>query len=400
MENNENQLPVPLERLTLPIALDGSNGNNRAAADVRKQINAENDIEAVKCWLAEFHDSPHTFRNYRKEVERLLVWAITELEKPLSSLGREDLSRYEAFLADPQPRDRWCGPRTSRDSSAWRPFEGPLTPTSRRQVLIILNSMFGYLVAAGYLASNPIALIRRRTRITKPTVTTVERFLEHDLWQYVLQFVDSMPRETPGERARQERARFLFCLLYLLGPRVSEVASHTMGSFVERRGKWWWKVTGKGEKEAQIPVNQEMLAALERYRTFLGLSALPEPEEITPLVPTVGGTRPVTANMVYRIVKDVLDRAAAAIEPQEPHKASKLRKASTHWLRHTAVTHQADAGIELRYLNKSARHAKLETTSIYLHADDDAWSVSSRSRMRRKSASSRAGRSSANSPAV
>src|SRR5205823_5016059 len=141
-------------------------------------------------------DSAHTFRNYRKEVERLLVWSITELQKPLSSLGREDLSRYEAFLADPQPHDRWCGPRTSRDSSAWRPFEGPLTSASRRQVLIILNSMFGYFVAAGYLASNPIALIRRRTRITKPTVTTVERFLEHDLWQYVLQFVDSMPRET------------------------------------------------------------------------------------------------------------------------------------------------------------------------------------------------------------
>jgi site-specific recombinase XerD len=51
----------------------------------------------------------------------------------------------------------------------------------------------------------------------------------------------------------------------------------------------------------------------------------------------------------------------------------KLRNASTHWLRHTAVTHQADAGIELRYLNKSARHAKMETTSIYLHADEDEW---------------------------
>ena len=54
-------------------------------------------------------------------------------------------------------------------------------------------------------------------------------------------------------------------------------------------------------------------------------------------------------------------------------KAEKLRKASTHWFRHTAITHQADAGIELRYLNKSARHDKLDTTAGYLHADEEAW---------------------------
>ncbi len=364
---------VPLERLVLPAALDGRSGANRAPADTIKQIAAETDLEAVQAWLAEFHDSPNTFRNYRKEVERLLLWSFKVLDKPLSALMREDLARYEAFLEDPQPRDVWCGPRQPRDNPAWRPFEGPLTAASRRQVLVILNSMFSYLVTAGYLASNPIALIRRRGRIAKREATTIERFLEQDVWDHVLKFIDSMPRETQGQRARQERVRYLFSLLYLLGPRVSEVASHTMGSFVERRGKWWWRVLGKGEKEAIIPVNQEMVSALERYRTFLGLSPMPDPDETTPLVPNISGSRGISANMVYRIVKDVLLRAADALEPTDPHKAQKLRRASTHWLRHTAVTHQTDAGIELRYVNRSARHANLETTKIYLHADDDAW---------------------------
>lgn len=365
--------PVPLERIVLPPTLDGRTAINRAPAGAIKQIAAETDIEAAKSWLAEFHDSPNTFRNYRKEVERLLLWSFHELSKPLSGLLREDLARYEAFLEDPQPRDRWCGARVSRESPDWRPFEGPLTAASRRQVLVILNSMFSYLVSAGYLASNPISLIRRRGRIAKREAVTVERFLEHDVWAHVLQFIDTMPRVTHGQRIRQERARYLFSLLYLLGPRVSEVASHTMASFVERRGKWWWRVTGKGGKEGLIPVNQEMVAALERYRTFLGLSPMPDPEETTPLIPNIGGSRGITANMVYRIVKDVLSKAAAALEAAEPHKAQKLRRASTHWLRHTAVTHQTDAGIELRYVNRSARHANLETTKIYLHADDDAW---------------------------
>ncbi|MHB8622883.1 MAG: tyrosine-type recombinase/integrase [Sulfuricaulis sp.] len=373
MIDREKAIIAPLERLLSPADFTGENGRNRADAGVTKQIAAENDLDAVHCWLAEFHDSPHTFRSYRKEVERLLLWALFELGKPLSSLMREDIARYEAFLEDPQPRERWCGPRVPRDSSNWRPFEGPLMAASRRQALIILNALFSYLVVAGYLANNPIALIRRRGRMTKPPPTTVERFLDQDLWSYVTGFIDQMPRATLGQRARQERARFLFSFLYLLGPRVSEVASHTMGSFVEIRGRWWWKVVGKGEKEAKIPVNQEMIAALERYRVFLGLPPLPAPDEETPLITSIGGTRGVTANMVYRIVKDVLAKAADAIEQTEPHQAQKLRQASTHWLRHTAITHQADAGIELRYLNRSARHSKLETTAIYLHAEDDAW---------------------------
>jgi site-specific recombinase XerD len=373
MSEDGTALIAPLERLLLPADLAGAAGINRADAGVTKQIEADNDLEAIRCWLAEFHDSPHTFRNYRKEVERLLVWCTAELGKPFSSLLRQDIARYEAFLQDPQPRDRWCGPRTSRESPAWRPFEGPLMPASRRQVLVILNSLFSYLVTAGYLASNPISLIRRRVRIAKPSAKTVERFLDQELWDYTLGFIDRLPRETAGERMRHERTRFLFSFLYLLGPRVSEVANHTMGSFIESRGKWWWKVIGKGEKEEKIPVNQEMVAALERWRTFLGLAPLPTPDETTPLILNIGGNGGITANMIYRIVKDVVGKGADALQETEPHKADKLRKASTHWLRHTAITHQADAGIELRHLNRSARHAKLDTTGIYLHAEDDAW---------------------------
>lgn len=374
MTNKGETQPVPLERLLLPTDIDGRQGTNRAGLAVTKQIEADNDLEATQVWLAEFRNSPHTLRNYRKEVERLLLWSLFELRKPLSSLMREDITRYQMFLEDPQPRDRWCGPRAPRHSAAWRPFEGPLGSSSRRQTLVIVNSLFAYLVEAGYLAGNPISLVRRRDRVAKNQKTkTIERFLEQDVWQYLLEFVDQMPRETAGQKARQERLRYLLSFLYLLGPRVSEVASHTMSSFEESRGKWWWRVIGKGEKEARIPVNQEMIAALERYRVFLGLSPLPDSEERTPLVLSIGGKRGVTANMIYRIVKDVFAKAADQLQATQPHKAEKLRKASTHWLRHTAITHQADAGIELRYLNKSARHSKLETTAIYLHAEDDAW---------------------------
>ena len=71
------------------------------------------------------------------------------------------------------------------------------------------------------------------------------------------------------------------------------------------------------------------------------------------------------------MVKEVLRRAAAVIEGPDPARAAILRQASTHWLRHTSATHQADAGNDIRFIQKNLRHASIETTAIYFHAEDD-----------------------------
>lgn len=162
-------------------------------------------------------------------------------------------------------------------------------------------------------------------------------------------------------------------MLYLLGPRVSEIATHTMGSFVEIRGRWWWVVTGKGQKTARVPVNQDMLQALQEYRRFRGLRPLPQPGESAPLIPNLRESGGITDNMIYRIIKDLVHQAATRLEVTDSHQADKLRRASTHWLRHTSITHQADAGIDLNYLRRNARHSKLDTTGHYLHAEDERW---------------------------
>lgn len=364
----------PLERLPTAPADENRRGANRAAPGTPRLIDADNDLAAVKLWLAEFHDSPNTFRNYRKEVERLLLWARHERGKPLSDLSREDLKAYELFLEDPQPAQRWCGPRRPREAADWRPFQGPLSAPSRRQALVIINALFMYLVDAGYWSANPLTLMRRRLKkLNAAVLKTVERFLDQAQWRELFEFVEQQPRETSKQHAGYERLRYLLSLLYLLGPRVSEIAGSTMGNFVERRGKWWWTVTGKGGKTETIPANSEVLEALMRYRQFHRLSPLPAPGEQTPLVMTLYGPGGITSNMIYRIVKDVMRQLADAVEATNPGHAQKYRAVSTHWFRHTAITHQADAGIELRYLNKSARHSKLETTAVYLHAEEEQW---------------------------
>ncbi len=159
--------------LTLPPALSGGNGSNRAPASVARQIAANDDVAAIGLWLAEYHDSPHTFRSYRKEAERLLLWATQVRGKPVSSLTREDVIAYEAFLA--QPPAAWCDAGLARRGEHRRLFAGPLADRSRRQALGILAGLFNYLVRAGYLAGSPFVLQRRRAR--RGTRRTIERYL-------------------------------------------------------------------------------------------------------------------------------------------------------------------------------------------------------------------------------
>ena len=81
-------------------------------ARAHAQIAARDDLNAVRAWLARVADKKTTFENYRKEAERLLLWAIVQLGKPLSSLTHEDLQLFRAIPEGPAAaltlgRRRW-----------------------------------------------------------------------------------------------------------------------------------------------------------------------------------------------------------------------------------------------------------------------------------------------------
>lgn len=375
---SENTLPTatpaPLEAFSLPDLLNGSQGTNRAPDVTTKQITANNDLAAIRTWLAEFDDSPQTYRTYRKEAERLLLWSILCQKKPLSSLSHDDLRDYYVFLSDPTPSAVWCGPRKPRNHPDWKPFEGKLKAKSIAQALTILNVLFSYLVEAGYLRGNPLGLMRRHLkRRSQSANTPIDRYLEPDCWKAVLQFIEALPQTTRRDKIHYERVRYLFYLLYLLGSRVSEVANARMSDIFQIRGQWWWTVTGKGQKTSRIPVNDCLLEALARYRQFYGLPPFPAPNEDCGLFMRLNGGGRVSANLIYRLVKQTFQDCAATLETTHPLFSAKLRQASTHWLRHTAITHQTDAGIDLRYVKLNARHESVETTMRYQHAEESRW---------------------------
>lgn len=374
----------------LPDALTGAAGVNRGRSG--KQINANQDRAAIQTWLNTAR-SPRTREAYRREAERLLLWCWAEHGQAFSSLLLEDLQAYFKFCEDPQPANRWCGPRKPRFDPAWRPFHDKTIERIKKekdkkqnkdkiihsvawgQAVAILSALFSFLVRVGYLEKNPMAIVRDSARGSRQRAERITRLLSHEEWDYVQQFIDALPETSAIARGRKERIRFMFSFLYLLVPRLGDLANHTMGSFEQNaRGKWHWKVIGKGGKKALLPVNKKMLFALGQYRVSLGLPALPLPKETMPLVPDLQHLdQGLSANRIYRIVKWVFEKTAAHVEEHDKTAAANLKRASTHWLRHTGASHALDAGVDLRNVSKMLRHADLQTTSIYTHSEDKHW---------------------------
>jgi integrase len=350
-------------------ALDGSQGLHRVQ---RRGAELEHDLDAVRTWIRSYDDSPQTRRSYEKEAERLLRWCYFERGKPLSSLGAADVLAFFAFLADPPLH--WIGSASApRGSALWRPLRGPLKESSVRQSKAIVNALFTALVASKHLEGNPCALVRSR-RASKPK--RIDRFIKKDEWAFLRDWLDRLPEDTLAMKRENARRRHLIALVYLTAARLSDAAQGRMGHITRRDDStWWWRVIGKGQKEDYLPITDELLASIRSYRVFHGLPPLPSPGEETPLVmrlagPAKGGS-PLSANMLHRIIKALFEHAARDAEGDGRSAiAAGLRLASMHWLRHTSLTHQVEAGIPLTSVRDNARHASIATTSRYLWTED------------------------------
>jgi len=368
----------PLELLVVPGQIDGRAGTNRAFG-TKAQISADNDIDAVKAWLARVADKKTTFETYRKEAERLLLWCAIERAKPLSSLTHEDWLLYKEFIKQPRPAARWVsaeGRKYPRAHRAWRPFAGPLSATSQRQAAIILNALFSWLVNAGYLAGNPLTLSRNRKARGAPRVT---RYLDDDIWSAVKETIEAMPRESPRQVEHYHRLRWLFSVLYVCGLRISELIGTTMGAFFAERDRdgvvrWWLEVMGKGDKLRIVPATSELMVGLQHYRSSYGLPPSPYSGELTPmLLPMGGAPRTLSRGGTHVIIKSVFQATAERLRARGENfeaLAARVVHASAHWLRHTAGSHMANQDVDLRHVRDNLGHESLVTTSGYLHSAD------------------------------
>ena len=359
---------------------DGSTGRFRAPKDL-KTTDADNDRDALSSFLNEYTKTPTTRRAYEKECERLLYWAVLQRGTALSSMARDDFMEYMKFMG--KPDGDWCGKKAPRNTPAWRPFTGGLSKSAQLTAIACINSFLSWLVDVGYTSVNPLGSMRqlRKDTVKADTSTKVNRFLDDVMWDSFTKAIEDLPRESSLDEFRYQRAKFMAIMLSMIGPRVSELAAARMNSFRDDGYGWFWKTLGKGSKLADVSVPPDMLDALIAWRRFLGLTTLPSSADMTPLLPAVdkAGTprlsefeEGIQPRRINQILDGLFESAAKSIVEKYPDKADKLRRASAHWGRHTAITQKINAGMDKELVRKDARHSDARTTDHYIHDDENA----------------------------
>lgn len=358
---------VPLERLRLPPALSGAQGSNRADAP-RCKTAARDDLEAVQAWLSRQTPASHTWRAYRREAERFLLWAVFERGQALSSLDATDCAAFRDFLA--APGADWVSPRhVPRWSTRWRPLEAGLSPASIATAVSIVRNLCGWLVRQRYLDADPWEDVPGARSLATATAPS-KRSLSVDDWAALQRWLARLP---VGPSCNRLRA--LLALAYQTGLRESELAAARTswlqrGSHAEATPPWALVIPdGPGRASPRtIALSDALTQHLIRHLATTG-SSLKDP--------TPGVDRPLfahrsdphkalTPGRIYTVLKTTLGRYAAALEPSDPVSAARFRQASTHWLRHTHAMHAVADGTPLEILQRRLGHRSPTTTAAYL----------------------------------
>lgn len=316
-------------------------------------------------FLYSYRGSADTFMSYRRELEHFLQWSWLFAGKTLPDVHRDDIESFIEFTREPPPA--WIGienvPRYLEQQGErvanprWRPYvvvgrpaadDGPppylLSQSALQSCFAVLSTFFNFLVQEGHCGANPVAGIRQKSKFLRKRQGSNEiRRLSPLQWDFVIETAERMAREDPK---RHERTLFIMTALFAMYLRISELVESErwapqMGHFQQDlEGNWWFVTVGKGNKERDISVSDEMLEVLKRYRRSRGLPSLPAPGETSPLIHKTRGKGGITSTRQIRgIVQQCFTRAQETMRAEGfTEEAERLSAATVHWLRHTGIS--------------------------------------------------------------
>ncbi len=388
-----------------PSDFDGSHGRLRSRTG-QSATSAKNDGQALESWLSSKR-SDKTKTLYRREIQRVIAWAITVKRCPLTSLSTEDATDYKNFLLDIP--DDWIGrkgPGNLSVAGQWRAFAGSLTESSANKSLSIIHAFFGWMMKTNYCVANPFVGVKvvsalpsfedQSTSADDLTTLELAEKKEQSVVTRTLPYAAIKAIELELEMAPQDefiaRARFVFRFAISTGMRISELALARRKSLTRHEptatepGFWELSVLGKRAKPRKIPLPDSLVKALVDYLDHRGLggslasvpegtfligrfpSDVPSPTKAVekPIFPG-DGVRPET---IHRTLVTLFKRAAKRLSEDDLESAKRLQVASAHWLRHTCATDAVAAEVPLDVVASTLGHTNLQTTSKYVHTED------------------------------
>ncbi|CCV65909.1 MAG: site-specific tyrosine recombinase XerD [Paracholeplasma sp.] len=139
-------------------------------------------------------------------------------------------------------------------------------------------------------------------------------------------------------------------LIYGSGLRVSELLNLQIADVHLTAG--YVRVTGKGNKEREVPLGDISIIALRKYLSN-GRQLLVK-MKTADLFLNVNGKK-LSRQGFFKILKKIAQEAGVT------------KEVSPHTLRHSFATHLLEAGVDLRTLQELLGHEDISTTQIYTH---------------------------------
>jgi integrase/recombinase XerC len=275
-------------------------------------------LQAYLDYLAdERRQSPHTLKNYRRDLARLLEAAAGRPWNEIDALG---IRRQVALL-----HGRGLSGRSlARLLSAWRGF-------------------FRWLQLRGQVAANPCLGVKSpKSEKRLPDALSVDE---------TQGLLDHAPEAADERLAIRDKA--IFELFYSSGLRLAELAGLNLDAQegILREGEV--RVQGKRDKTRLVPVGETARNALADWIAIR--NALAAPEEAALFVSLRG------ARLSMRMIQKRLSRHARFT-------GARVR-VHPHMLRHSFASHLLQSSGDLRAVQEMLGHASIASTQVYTHLD-------------------------------
>lgn len=318
--------------------------------------------ESVTAWIEAKAGSVATRKVYAREVGRFLVWL--RIEHPgttPANLTIQEAIQFSGFLENIP--DHYISRRKAAPGKlGWAPFRGQLTPSSRKQSLVVVGAWLDWLVHARHISANPFRLISKKQG-DNPADSGEVKAISEGAMKELLAFFDAIQ---PSPAAH--RMRFLLRFLESMGLRASELLQARVSDLVTLPEGLALHVHGKGSKNRRVTLNRQAREALNEYLTARGIGTLQTAPAEAPLFASVRNPmEPISYSTLYGTVKRWLTKAVSA-SPLASHEKCRLQLASTHWLRHTFGTRLIEKGAAPDAVQSSMGHASPVTLAKYTRA--------------------------------
>lgn len=324
-------------------------------------------IEGIEIWLSMQTRSESTYRNYKKESERFLLWCIYINKIPFHELGIKDIKSYSNFIVNIETIcPTWCGNRRSRKSNKWKPFVGNLSNYSHDVSLTILQTLFQWLVADNRVEKNPFKLLIDSKKATSKQLDIANAFTKKEI-NIIQCHIDNLPTSTEEKRRIKARYNWVFNLIIMTGLRCEEVVNTKFSSVYMSNNVYFLSVNGKGNKQRVIPLNDNLLKLMIEYRQFFDLSPYPKINDCRYLVFSVRGYTRLTVRAMHKSIKNLFKDCSDSVE--DIYLKKKLLLASPHWLRGSFATLVNDH-TDHATLQNLMGHSSYNTTLRYIRIED------------------------------